>query len=149
LIQIDERKKTTTTSETKMDENTLNDEMEKVNSIPLVVLANDKALQAPVTKETCIGELKTLLRSECGAPEHCMRLYYDGAELGDEMTIGSLNLTKDTAVDLIYDLDGGASASCGTGKFEIKFRFMCCYSGLDSTWEKCQCFCVHCSCTIM
>uniref|UniRef100_A0A7S4NDB5 Ubiquitin-like domain-containing protein n=1 Tax=Paramoeba aestuarina TaxID=180227 RepID=A0A7S4NDB5_9EUKA len=54
-------------------------------------------------------------------------------------------LARDDNISLtLIDMDGGdPHFDCGNS-FVCIFRCMCCYSGIDSEWKKCQWFCCKC-----
>jgi len=101
-------------------------------------LANPSLQKTYEVKEGRIQDLKEAIRDSDGIPIEYQKLFQGEREMTADVPLFSSDVLL-----LSIDLKGG-DPHCNAGDFECKFRCMCCFSGLDGQWKKCQWFCLKC-----
>jgi len=100
------------------------------------------------TGEDTIASLKKRIHDSEGVPAQYQILAYSNEQLDDSAHLHDIGDGEALDLELHYALAGGGPG-VHTGGFECKFRCMCCYSGIDGEWERCQFLCVKCECNIL
>ena len=106
------------------------------------------------TKAYTIADVKSLMVKDGLSPETsslCIRQGEKLADQADDVTLTTIATSErvDLELRLLNVSGGGNVCDISTKQFECMFRCMCCFSGIDGNWNKCQYCCLHCQCSIM